>query len=442
MENLIINIKIRTLVVFFSFFFYGLSSAQNSYPLLEKMIKKKLYLSAYQQALKLRVKNEGDPRFDYLYGLSALQTAHYNEAVFALDRVTIAKPRVIRPRLELARAYLKLNNKAAALKEFNDVLALSPPPIVRKNVSAFVSSISEEDSSQISQSIIKRLASFSVGYNDNVNFGHDNSAIDLPRFGLVTLNSSLVKQQSGFAEAKFQLMQKKTLNKRNSYFLAGNITHRKYFETSDFDFTDIDLRTGFAINYNDKQLQFVVRDRPVFLGAGLHSNTFGIDATIRKNLGKSKVISTSLSIENYDNKNQPLSDRKRATLGVNLNQVINNNQHQFNLLAGKEFPDKKEGRSMSRDFIGLGYKTSYDWNPKNTSFIHLGYSNYRHQAVYPIYSNKRKDDRFTLKITHERLITDKASLVLSAQHTNNRSNLDLYNAKSNELKVGIRYEWD
>ena len=61
-----------------------------AFPKLEQLIKMQQYQLAYNQALKILGENEGDPRFDYLYGLSASQTGHYNEAVFALDRVTVA----------------------------------------------------------------------------------------------------------------------------------------------------------------------------------------------------------------------------------------------------------------------------------------------------------------------------------------------------------------
>jgi len=83
-------------------------------------------------------KNEGNPLFDYLYGISALETAHYDKAVFALERVIINQPNIIRPRLELARAYMKINNDPAALREFKQVLSLNPPVAVQRNVNRYI----------------------------------------------------------------------------------------------------------------------------------------------------------------------------------------------------------------------------------------------------------------------------------------------------------------
>ena len=186
--NRLISIGKASFLAFFMCFagFNTAFAAEKSFPLLEQYVNQQKYKQAYQQATKLRAQNEGDPRFDYLYGLSAIQTGHYNEAVFALDRVTVTTPRVIRPRLELARAYLKLNNKRAAIKEFNDVLKLSPPPVVRQKVTAYISEL-QKGKQEVEKSITKRLASFAVGYDDNINFGYASSDINLPLFGLVTL---------------------------------------------------------------------------------------------------------------------------------------------------------------------------------------------------------------------------------------------------------------
>lgn len=414
---------------------------QSSYIKLEKQIKLKQYIKAYQSAEKLRENNEGEPRFDFLYGLAALQTGHYNEAVFALSRVTATNPQVIRPRLELARAYLKINNTAAALKEFYDVLALSPPPIVRNKVSAFIVEINKNNGQPL-HSVLKQLAAFSVGYSSNINFGNDDSEIDLPRFGLVTLNSSVVKQQSGFAEAKFQLMQKKKISKNRSLVLIGNLTHKKYFKTSEFDFTELDLRAGLGIDRDNNKLQFLIRDRSIFLNDGLYSNTLGIDAVLQKKMGNGK-LSYSLSLEKYDDKKQSYNDRKRATLGLKLGKVIGKKaQHQFSLLLGKEFPDKKKGKPMSRDFAGVAYKLSNKWSLKNTSFLNIDYQKYEHQAAYSIFpDSKRKDDRFIINLAHEIKLSKKATIALSVKHIDNRSNLALYDAKRNEVKVGVRYEY-
>ncbi len=419
------------------------AAAVSVFPLLEKYIKQQQYAKAYQRATSLHLEYEGDPRFDYLYGLAALQTGHYNEAVFSLDRVTINTPNVIRPRLELARAYLSLNNHSAAIKEFNDVLSLSPPPVVRQKVQAYIAELQKKSDKKTRKSVTKSLASFSIGYDDNINFGSSESEIDLPSFGLINLDPSAVKQGSGFAESKFQLKHRRIQNKIKSTFVLANLTHKKYFKDSDFNLTDLDLSVGMTINKQKKQYQFIARTRPIMLDGDFYANTYGLDAVARKALGKGAVASVKLSLEKYDNKELSLSDRSRAILTGSLDKQIADIQHQFNVYLGKESPDEKDGKQFSRDISGLGYLGVKEWTERNRSYVGLDYRYYRHQDNYPVYPDKkRRDDRVSLKFGHEWQINDNISLNFSAKHTKNNSNLDLYDADRNEVKVGLRYDWD
>lgn len=99
----------------------------------------------FQQAFDLGTANleawEGDPEFDFLYGLSALEAAAPNDAVFALERVAATAPAGVlrqRARLELARAYFVTNNLTAAENLFNQVLQTNPPANVQQNIEAFL----------------------------------------------------------------------------------------------------------------------------------------------------------------------------------------------------------------------------------------------------------------------------------------------------------------
>ncbi len=58
--------------------------------------------AAYDYALKHVREMEGDPYFDYFYGVSAIDTGHASEGVFALERVLLFHPNDHVVRLELA----------------------------------------------------------------------------------------------------------------------------------------------------------------------------------------------------------------------------------------------------------------------------------------------------------------------------------------------------
>jgi len=435
----------KSIFAYFSVFLVtGMGYAKmniKTYPELEKQVNAKHYTLAYQRAISLRVANEGEPRFDYLYGLSALQTGHYNEAVFALERVTASEPSVMRPRLELARAYLKLNNNKAAIREFKQVLTLKPPAVVRQNVANYLRQL-KTDRWEARKAVINSLLTLSLGFDDNINFGFENDEIVLPVFGSIRLDNNSIQQQSGFAEAKFQLNYRKADSHRFNRFASAALTHRDYFDNGDFNLTDLDFRTGFTFNKNKYQYQMVLRDRPVLLGGEYYTNTIGLDAALRRGLGLGAVLTASLTYEDYSHKVESLRNRTRAIVSAKIDKKAGNNIHQFSAFYGEETPDDDAGKQFSRDLAGIGYRLVHNWSGKDKSYVKLDYQNNQHQGPYPIYPDAREDDRITVKVGHERKLRKNLDLLIGVQYSNNDSNLTLYDVTRTEAKIGVRYEWD
>lgn len=147
----------------------------------------------YQQAFDMGTANleewEGDPEFDFAYGLAALESGNPNEAVFALERVAATSTDGVlreRSRLELARAYFVTNNLTAAENLFNVVLANNPPTNVRQNIEAFLQLIDARRNEQ-SSSFTFSIASV-VGSDDNINSATSNAFIDTPLIGQIELD--------------------------------------------------------------------------------------------------------------------------------------------------------------------------------------------------------------------------------------------------------------
>ena len=91
---------------------------------------------------------------------------------------------------------------------------------------------------------------------------------------------------------------------------------------------------------------------------------------------------------------------------------------------------------------GVGYRLVRNWTSKDKSYVKLNYQHNKNQAPYPIYPNARVDDRFTVKLGHEKKLTKKTDLLMAIQYIDNDSNLTLYDVTRTEAKIGIRYEWD
>ena len=94
---------------------------------LKSLVDKRDFKTAYSYAIKHLEQNEGDPEFDYLFGMAAIDTGEISKGIFSLERVLIVQPNNHPARLELARAYFLLGEDIRARKEFNAVLKQNPP---------------------------------------------------------------------------------------------------------------------------------------------------------------------------------------------------------------------------------------------------------------------------------------------------------------------------
>ncbi|MFP6681395.1 MAG: tetratricopeptide repeat protein, partial [Gammaproteobacteria bacterium] len=85
---------------------------------------------------------EGEPAFDYVFGLAALDSGYAVEAIFALERVVDTVPNHGPARAELARAYLALGEVDDAKAEFEKVKEIGDlPPEAKQTIDRYLTGI-------------------------------------------------------------------------------------------------------------------------------------------------------------------------------------------------------------------------------------------------------------------------------------------------------------
>ena len=140
---------------------------------------------AYTYAQTYRAEQEGNPQFDFYYGIAAIDTGNASQGVFALERVLAVQPDNHAARLELARGYFILEEYARAREEFELVLALDPPPSVVSKISRFLIAIRRNEGRY--RTTGSGFVQFGLGNDTNVSSGPDD-----PTIGIVKLSDDSV----------------------------------------------------------------------------------------------------------------------------------------------------------------------------------------------------------------------------------------------------------
>ena len=152
---------------------------------------------AYELALKYRDQLEGDAGYDFAYGMAAIDAGKLSEGVLALERVVLTRPKNVRARLELARAYFLLKEDTRARQEFEIVLATKPPAEVVNNIKKFVRIIRLRESAY--QSTASAYIEVALGHDTNINSAPADASFFSPLFSsTLTLSGASLENRDEY----------------------------------------------------------------------------------------------------------------------------------------------------------------------------------------------------------------------------------------------------
>jgi len=144
----------------------------------------------------------GNPDFDYMLGLAAIDSGHAPEAVAAFERALAVKPDHLQARAELGRAYIALAEPEAARRELATVEAQgNVPPEVRETINRYVTALDTGLSGGGTE--IRGNLKLTAGWDSNINNSTSDARILIPAFaglGFATLGPGATSEESAFAE--------------------------------------------------------------------------------------------------------------------------------------------------------------------------------------------------------------------------------------------------
>ena len=211
---------------------------------LEDHASNKNYQKGYELAKKILSHWEGDSTFDFLYGVHAIETGHYDEATFAFERLTLLNPKTLRYRLELARALYFNNNLDTAKTEFEIALASNPPENVQTNIKGFLNKI-KKSKEKATHNWAAGIG-FDIGYDSNINSGTEEDGVDIPNIGFVSLQEEAQSLGSSFKQFNTQGIYSYSHKKHHSLDVSFNTTHKRNDEVTTYDLDVINLSGGYS----------------------------------------------------------------------------------------------------------------------------------------------------------------------------------------------------
>lgn len=407
----------------------------------------------FEEALDLGTRNrevwEGDPEFDFVYGLAALEGGSPNDAVFALERVAATATDGVlreRARLELARAYFVTNNLTAAENLFNVVLTNNPPPNVRQNIEAFLQLI-EARRNQQDASFNWSIASV-IGSDDNINSATSNGLVDTPLIGQIELDQAGQQTEDQFSNTTVNFNYNYPITRNRSLDVNVGFIHLDNFDTNQFDIDS--LRGEFAYTWGDDVNRFRhgVAVGQVNLDGEGFQDSVSINSSWQRvgNNGWYQSLSAAYTQIGYDTDTgaaNALRDVNQLLFTAGLTKITGQATHSFNLYHADEDPENPNGGSHNgRRFTGLAYNLLYRLNAQHTPFLRASLQDVEHDSEHPVFFNTiRSDDNKSLTAGWFWQVMRGLTVTAEASYTDNSSNIQLFDFSRFKYQAGFRYQF-
>lgn len=411
---------------------------------LNQLVAASRYEEAFNYSKQLMKEHEGEPEFDFLYGLTALEMGKPNEAVFALERITFTYPDQMRVKLELARAYYQINNFQAARKMFNDVLATNPTENVKANIRIFLDLIEDKENNLAGN--FDFFVSTNIGSDSNINSATALGIIAIPGFGNVTLSTNGTNISDNFNDLGAGVIYNKPFSKTSGLTLTGNINHHNNLSSNEFDLDVLAADATYSDIYGNTRMSYGIKDQLVNLNRDPFQDSRSFIVAMQRSPGDgwSQGLTSAYTQVRYDdglNKNANLRDVNQTLLSGVLGKAIGKFSHTFSIYYGDEQSARVGGENYAQKFYGLGFSEQYQLNSTNVPYFHIAMHHSNNKGADVFFNFDREDKTFSTSVGWMWLMNSNINVTTDLSYTNNSSNIPLYEYDRVKVQTGLRYQF-
>jgi tetratricopeptide (TPR) repeat protein len=307
---------------------------------------------AYELLSPLEDRLAGDPAYDYLLAVAALDAGRPDEAVLAFERVLAADPLFAGARLDLGRAYFALGAFRAAEAELRTVLGQDPPQHVRAVAEDYLARMAGAGRPTLR---LSGSLEATAGWDSNA-----NAAADLQEFLGFQLLASSKEADSTFAEAGARLLADYPLDDALSVVASAGAYRRVHSDAAFVNTTRGDASLSLRRRTETSLASVGLLAYRLDTGGELNSQAAGVVGRLRADVSPEGTGDRQVGLDlrwlaiRYGD-DAEVRDVDQGVLGLSLGRALGAaGQHRIgaSLVAGREWA-KRGGSPFGRDFYGV-----------------------------------------------------------------------------------------
>ncbi len=374
----------------------------------------------------------GNPLYDYLLGIAALDSGRYGEAIFSLQRTLDVAPSFSGARMALARAHYQALEKAEARSLFLQLLDEQPPDSVRQVVNQYLAAI---DRRPKPQSRFTPYVETIVGHDTNA-----NASTGSQNFLGFMLAPNSVKTSSAFTEigAGFDWVRKS--GPQSVWFARMRTRHRNNPDASFVDSSTVSGQGAIAWRNETYHGRLGIDGYWGARDGNYNEKYAGVDFELGRPIGESWDISTNVRYggQRYEDSIGILNvDRLLYSVGL-THPVMEDASVKFELIGGND-SERQAGSPYGNSKAGARISVSAPFTGNARLFGSIGYLETDYDGMF--FGAPRKDEQVTamLQLEYRDVLAAGLTIIPRILYVDNDSDFDLYRYDRTEVGVLIRW---
>lgn len=406
--------------------------------ILKKQIAEQEYSQAYIQSQSMLDESIGEVDFDYLLGIAAFKTEHFQEAVFSFERVVTLSPTHNSARTYLAFSYFKVHNYDAAQNELTKLLLQPEESINRQQIIEYMDQIKQIKDNQQSKQNNQFLLSASYGYDSNINSGTDFERITLPVVGEIELFASSRKTSDQFRAFHFNYRYQHKLTQKSAIDVSLDLKTQSHNKARYLDRTLPTLNLSYRTELDSTPYHISTYFQPMELDNELYRVAYGVQFGGQWTIWNDWQWQLGGAIAEADNKQSDRLDLKQYQLNTRL---IPSGEHlQFlDFSYAIDEANHQDGKHNGKDSLTAGYGYIFSLADKHSLTFNLSYQTSEYDSSHPTFLITRKDEQFKAGLNYRYQLDKSWILNLSSGYTNKHSNIELYKFDKTDAKLTLTY---
>lgn len=398
------------------------------------------FQEAYQLGLQLLVEEAGDPAFDMAFGVAALRSGEYDQALFAFERVLMYNSKIQVARFELARTHFILGNLMLARRHFNQLLEADPQPpaAAMKRIQWHLAAINAKETGKAvanSDAATRLHLGMRLGYDSNPsNMTHREVLL----YDVIPFKGDV--DSDTYHEFYAGVVRYQQQAESWGWFVGADASFRGYHDSnSDMDNYSLGLQGGGVLLGTDWRLSLPVQINKQVREDKSEALVLAMAAEFNQQLNAQADYTAFGQLAWVDYKPGSSRDATSFTSGVIYSHRITD---KFKVHAGPVLGlESAESDLYSRHLYGVRTGARYTFNDRQRVHVNLSYLGTSHKDEDPVFSKKRKDDQLKMSVKFSHRYQNDWLFDLELEQSTHDSTLSLYSYNRTQLSAGIRKEW-